>query len=283
MDALVAGRMRFSFPGKPGFTHIACTEDFFHRVCSGHLAGVLNTLVYLRDETDVWFEITTSWRRPSLTRSATCSRLNPLARHPDRCRLACRHPDPNRRLHPRHTYLRPQDLLTAPIRQWRQMTGTNRNLPKWSRTTGSGRETTSYATTFWQRRDRDPARFDDVSRLDHLRLAAINSRLRKPIVRGRECPGDPLVLLRLRRRIACSGNRGFPEARPRRDCWPTRGHRALGDGRTDMGRPGGCRYCPPIRSAGACRAASAGDFGAPTRNPSAVQRPGGPWAPACSG
>ena len=37
----------------------AFTEDFYHRVCSGHLADVLNTLVYLRHETDVWFEITT--------------------------------------------------------------------------------------------------------------------------------------------------------------------------------------------------------------------------------
>ena len=37
----------------------AFTEDFYHRVCVGHLADVLDTLVYLRHDTDVWFEITT--------------------------------------------------------------------------------------------------------------------------------------------------------------------------------------------------------------------------------
>ena len=37
----------------------AFTEDFYHRVCVGHLADVLDTLVYLRNETDVWVEITT--------------------------------------------------------------------------------------------------------------------------------------------------------------------------------------------------------------------------------
>jgi pyruvate formate lyase activating enzyme len=35
------------------------TEDFYKRVCVGHLAPVLETLEYLRHETDVWFEITT--------------------------------------------------------------------------------------------------------------------------------------------------------------------------------------------------------------------------------
>jgi len=35
------------------------TEDFYHRVCGGHLAPVLETLEYLRHETEVWFEITT--------------------------------------------------------------------------------------------------------------------------------------------------------------------------------------------------------------------------------
>jgi pyruvate formate lyase activating enzyme len=35
------------------------TEDFYHRICGGHLAPVLDTLVYLRHETKVWFEITT--------------------------------------------------------------------------------------------------------------------------------------------------------------------------------------------------------------------------------
>jgi pyruvate formate lyase activating enzyme len=37
----------------------AFTEDFYHRTCAGSLAPVLDTLVYVRHETDVWFEITT--------------------------------------------------------------------------------------------------------------------------------------------------------------------------------------------------------------------------------
>ena len=37
----------------------AFTERFYHKVCSGHLAPVLDTLLYLKHETDVWFEITT--------------------------------------------------------------------------------------------------------------------------------------------------------------------------------------------------------------------------------
>jgi pyruvate formate lyase activating enzyme len=37
----------------------AFTEDFYHRVSAGHLQPVLDTLVHLRHETDVWFEITT--------------------------------------------------------------------------------------------------------------------------------------------------------------------------------------------------------------------------------
>jgi pyruvate formate lyase activating enzyme len=36
----------------------AFTEDFYHRTCAGHLRPVLDTLEYLRHETDVWFEIT---------------------------------------------------------------------------------------------------------------------------------------------------------------------------------------------------------------------------------
>jgi pyruvate formate lyase activating enzyme len=35
------------------------TEDFYRTVCGGHLDGVLDTLVYLKRETSVWFEITT--------------------------------------------------------------------------------------------------------------------------------------------------------------------------------------------------------------------------------
>jgi pyruvate formate lyase activating enzyme len=37
----------------------AFTERFYREVCGGHLEAVLETLVYLRRETDVWFEITT--------------------------------------------------------------------------------------------------------------------------------------------------------------------------------------------------------------------------------
>jgi pyruvate formate lyase activating enzyme len=35
------------------------TEDFYRRVCGGELRPVLDTLKYLKHETDVWFEITT--------------------------------------------------------------------------------------------------------------------------------------------------------------------------------------------------------------------------------
>ncbi|NQV57396.1 MAG: AmmeMemoRadiSam system radical SAM enzyme, partial [Rhodospirillales bacterium] len=35
------------------------TEDFYRELCSSSLADVLETLKYLKDETDVWFEITT--------------------------------------------------------------------------------------------------------------------------------------------------------------------------------------------------------------------------------
>jgi pyruvate formate lyase activating enzyme len=35
------------------------TESFYRKVCGGELAPVLDTLRYLRHETDVWFEITT--------------------------------------------------------------------------------------------------------------------------------------------------------------------------------------------------------------------------------
>jgi pyruvate formate lyase activating enzyme len=37
----------------------AFTQNFYHRVCAGHLDAVLDTLEYLRHETNVWFEITT--------------------------------------------------------------------------------------------------------------------------------------------------------------------------------------------------------------------------------
>jgi pyruvate formate lyase activating enzyme len=35
------------------------TEAFYHRLCKGHLQPVLDTLVYLKHETRVWFELTT--------------------------------------------------------------------------------------------------------------------------------------------------------------------------------------------------------------------------------
>ena len=34
------------------------TEDFYRNVCGGHLDVVLETLVYLKNETSVWFELT---------------------------------------------------------------------------------------------------------------------------------------------------------------------------------------------------------------------------------
>jgi pyruvate formate lyase activating enzyme len=37
----------------------AFSERFYHELCTGHLGAVLDTLVYLKRETDVWFEITT--------------------------------------------------------------------------------------------------------------------------------------------------------------------------------------------------------------------------------
>lgn len=37
----------------------AFTEDFYHKLTGGHLQPVLDTLVYLKHETNVWFELTT--------------------------------------------------------------------------------------------------------------------------------------------------------------------------------------------------------------------------------
>ncbi len=36
----------------------AFTEEFYHKVTYSHLQTVLDTLVYLKHHTDVWFEIT---------------------------------------------------------------------------------------------------------------------------------------------------------------------------------------------------------------------------------
>ena len=35
------------------------TQDFYHRLCSGHLDDVLETMKYVRHQTDVWLEVTT--------------------------------------------------------------------------------------------------------------------------------------------------------------------------------------------------------------------------------
>ncbi|KOO10523.1 hypothetical protein AKJ18_33815, partial [Vibrio xuii] len=35
------------------------TEHFYHKIRHGHLQPVLETILYLRHETDVWFELTT--------------------------------------------------------------------------------------------------------------------------------------------------------------------------------------------------------------------------------
>jgi pyruvate formate lyase activating enzyme len=53
-------------PRKEFYQHIdavnidlkAFTEDFYHRITGSHLKNVLETLSYLKHETDVWFEIT---------------------------------------------------------------------------------------------------------------------------------------------------------------------------------------------------------------------------------
>ncbi len=37
----------------------AFTERFYHKICGGHLAPVLETLEYIRHETDTWLELTT--------------------------------------------------------------------------------------------------------------------------------------------------------------------------------------------------------------------------------
>ncbi len=37
----------------------AFSDRFYHKICGGHLQPVLDTLLYLRHETDVWFELTT--------------------------------------------------------------------------------------------------------------------------------------------------------------------------------------------------------------------------------
>ena len=36
----------------------AFTDRFYHKICGGHLAPVLETLEYIHNETDAWLEIT---------------------------------------------------------------------------------------------------------------------------------------------------------------------------------------------------------------------------------
>jgi pyruvate formate lyase activating enzyme len=37
----------------------AFTEEFYHEVCGGHLQDILDTLIYIKHETNVWLELTT--------------------------------------------------------------------------------------------------------------------------------------------------------------------------------------------------------------------------------
>jgi pyruvate formate lyase activating enzyme len=64
--AVTAGYMEAA-PRREFYAHMdaanvdlkAFTERFYHKVCGGHLQPVLDTLLYLKHETSVWFEITT--------------------------------------------------------------------------------------------------------------------------------------------------------------------------------------------------------------------------------
>lgn len=49
----------FSYMDAANIDLKAFTDRFYKKLCGGHLAPVLDTLVYLKQETDVWFEITT--------------------------------------------------------------------------------------------------------------------------------------------------------------------------------------------------------------------------------
>ncbi len=65
--AVTAGYISAGEPCERFFRHIdaanvdlkAFREDFYHRLTGGHLQVVLDTLCYLRQETDVWLELTT--------------------------------------------------------------------------------------------------------------------------------------------------------------------------------------------------------------------------------
>ena len=54
-------------PRKEFFAHMdaanvdlkAFTDEFYHSLCGGHLQHILDTLLYIKHETDVWLELTT--------------------------------------------------------------------------------------------------------------------------------------------------------------------------------------------------------------------------------
>jgi len=54
-----ARREFFSYMDAANVDLKAFTEDFYHKLCVGRLQPVLDTLTYLKHETDVWLEITT--------------------------------------------------------------------------------------------------------------------------------------------------------------------------------------------------------------------------------
>src|SRR5215831_10301956 len=56
-DAAARGEL-FSFMDATNVDLKAFTEEFYKRLCTGHLGAVLETLEYLK-QTKVWFEITT--------------------------------------------------------------------------------------------------------------------------------------------------------------------------------------------------------------------------------
>ena len=53
-----AAREDFSVMDAANVDLKAFTESFYKSLCTAELAEVLDTLVYLKHETDVWFEIT---------------------------------------------------------------------------------------------------------------------------------------------------------------------------------------------------------------------------------
>ncbi|VAX06195.1 COG1180: Radical SAM, Pyruvate-formate lyase-activating enzyme like [hydrothermal vent metagenome] len=65
--AVTAGYISSGGPMEQFFRHIdaanvdlkAFSEDFYHKLTGGHLQVVLDTLLYLHQETDVWLELTT--------------------------------------------------------------------------------------------------------------------------------------------------------------------------------------------------------------------------------